>query len=63
MSLPSLTMETKCPLPMLGYRTMVSFMLEKTVSVDFCWDAVLGEILPLWTMRHVYVISYYLYLE
>ena len=56
MSLPSSTMETRCPLPMLGYRTMVSFMLEKTVNVKFCGDAVLGEILLyLRTMRHAYV--------
>ena len=46
MSLPSSTMEIRCPLPMLGYRTMVSFMLEKIVSVEFCWDVVLREILP-----------------
>ena len=29
MSFPNSTMETRCPLPRLGYRTMVSFMLEK----------------------------------
>jgi len=47
MSLPSSTMETRCPLPMLGYRTMVSFILDKNVKLSFCVMEFLRETLPL----------------
>ena len=36
-SFPNSIMDIKCPLPRAGYRTIVSFMIEKMVECLFCW--------------------------